>query len=77
MAVPKRKTTPSRAGMRRSHGALKPINTVKCSECGALIMPHNLCRACGSYAGRPFLVSASVMDRRDIAADGSADPDIE
>ena len=24
-------------------------NLVKCSKCGELMMPHRVCKACGSY----------------------------
>ena len=52
MAVPKRKTTPTKRNMRRSHHALKPVNTQECPNCGELRLPHNLCGACGHYNGR-------------------------
>ncbi len=52
MAVPKRKTTPSKRNMRRSHDALKPVNFQECPNCGELRLPHNLCNACGHYNGR-------------------------
>ena len=43
MAVPKRKTSPSRRGMRRSHDALKVEAFHECPDCGELKRPHNLC----------------------------------
>ena len=52
MAVPKRKTTPSKKGMRRSHHALKPDAFQECPNCGELKRPHNMCDACGHYNGR-------------------------
>ncbi|MBX9976964.1 MAG: 50S ribosomal protein L32 [Alphaproteobacteria bacterium] len=52
MAVPKRKTTPSRRGMRRSHHALKSVMSVECSNCGARKLPHHVCDSCGHYKGR-------------------------
>ena len=52
MAVPKRKTSPSKRNMRRSHHALKPVNYQECPNCGELHLPHNLCIACGHYNGR-------------------------
>ena len=55
MAVPKRKTTPSKRGMRRSHDAIQPMNFQECPNCGELKLPHNLCRACGQYNGREVL----------------------
>jgi len=52
MAVPKRKTSPSRRNMRRSHHALKASAYVECPNCGELKRPHHLCEACGYYAER-------------------------
>ena len=52
MAVPKRKTSPSKRNMRRSHDAMKPANYQECPNCGELRLPHNLCSACGHYNGR-------------------------
>lgn len=52
MAVPKRKTTPSRRGMRRSHDALRVEAFQECSNCGELKRPHHLCTKCGHYNGR-------------------------
>ena len=43
MAVPKRKTSPSKRNMRRSHDALKPTGYQECPNCGELRLPHNLC----------------------------------
>jgi large subunit ribosomal protein L32 len=58
MAVPKRKTTPSRRGMRRSHDALKVEAFHECSNCGELKRPHNLCNTCGHYNGREVIAVA-------------------
>ncbi|TPW35782.1 50S ribosomal protein L32 [Oecophyllibacter saccharovorans] len=52
MAVPKRKTTPSRRGMRRSHHALGTPTSAECSNCGELKRPHHVCSHCGHYDGR-------------------------
>ena len=52
MAVPKRKVSPSRRGMRRSHDSLKVEAFHACSNCGELKRPHNLCSHCGHYNGR-------------------------
>lgn len=52
MAVPKRKTSPSKRGMRRSHDALSVEAYQECSNCGELKRPHHICGACGHYNGR-------------------------
>jgi len=52
MAVPKRKTSPSKRNMRRSHHALAVESFQECSNCGELKRPHHMCSACGYYNGR-------------------------
>lgn len=52
MAVPKRKTSPSKRNMRRSHHALRATTFQECPNCGELKLPHNMCSACGYYNGR-------------------------
>ena len=52
MAVPKRKTSPSRMKMRRSHLALSPNAAQECNNCGEHKRPHHICTACGHYDGR-------------------------
>ena len=52
MAVPKRKVTRSRQGMRRSHDALPASSSQECPKCGELKSPHHVCQACGHYDER-------------------------
>jgi large subunit ribosomal protein L32 len=52
MAVPKRKTSPSKRNMRRSHHALAGEARGECGNCGELKRPHHVCPACGHYDGR-------------------------
>ena len=52
MAVPKKKTSQSRKGMRRSHDALKGVNVTECQNCGTPKLSHHICGACGHYRGR-------------------------
>ena len=33
-------------------------NLVKCSKCGALVMPHRMCKACGTYNKRQVIDQA-------------------
>jgi large subunit ribosomal protein L32 len=60
MAVPKRKVTPSRRNMRRSHDALRTSAYAECPNCGELKRPHHVCSACGSYDGREVIEPESV-----------------
>ena len=58
MAVPKRKTTPSKRGMRRSHDSLEPMAFQECPNCGELKRPHHMCGECNHYNGREILAPA-------------------
>lgn len=51
MAVPKRKTSPSRRGMRRAHKALNPTIVVEDGTTGELKRPHHVSPD-GYYNGR-------------------------
>src|SRR5260370_28289718 len=55
MAVPKRKTSPSRRGMRRSADALKQPTYVEDKDSGELRRPHHLDLKTGMYRGRQVL----------------------
>jgi large subunit ribosomal protein L32 len=57
MAVPKRKTSPSKRNMRRSHHALSPAAYAECVNCGELTRPHHVCSACGHYDGREVVAA--------------------
>ena len=59
MAVPFRKVSKTRKRMRRSHNALEVVGTTKCSNCGAVIKPHRVCKACGSYKGKQVVEKKS------------------
>ena len=41
----------SRAG----HWKMTAPRLVKCSKCGALTVPHRVCKACGSYNKREII----------------------
>ncbi len=60
MAVPKKKTTPSKRNMRRAHDALKPTGVMECPECGEFKRPHHVCPACGHYDGREVMAEAEM-----------------
>lgn len=61
MAVPKRKTSPSRRGMHRSHQALTAEAFAECSNCGELKRPHNICSHCGHYDGREVIAAGKAL----------------
>ena len=53
MAVPKRKTSKARRDKRRSNvWKLDAPAFSKCTQCGALKLPHRVCKNCGYYKGQ-------------------------
>ena len=59
MAVPKRKTSPSKRGSRRAHDALRPLNLVVNRTSGELQLPHHVCPA-GFYKAKDVMTSRKV-----------------
>ena len=52
MAVPKRKTTPSRRGMRRAHDRIRSGTYVEDKETSELHLRHHVDRKTGLYRGQ-------------------------
>ncbi|MDC3053152.1 50S ribosomal protein L32 [Candidatus Pelagibacter sp.] len=59
MAVPKRKTSRSRAGKRRSHMKLSSKNIIEDKKSGEYRLSHHLDLKTGLYKGR------QVLDKKD------------
>lgn len=57
MAVPKRKVSPSRRNMRRSHHALAPATYIEDKDSGELRRPHHIDLKTGQYRGRQVLAA--------------------
>jgi large subunit ribosomal protein L32 len=55
MAVPKKKTSPSRKGMRQSADALKQPAYIEDKDSGELRRPHHIDLKTGMYRGRQIL----------------------
>jgi large subunit ribosomal protein L32 len=55
MAVPKRKKSPSRRGMRRSADALRAPTYIEDKDSGELRRPHHIDLKSGMYRGRQVL----------------------
>ena len=55
MAVPKRKTTPSRSGKRRSHIKFSTKNIVEDKNSGEYRLSHHIDLKTGMYKGRQVL----------------------
>jgi large subunit ribosomal protein L32 len=54
MAVPKKKTSVSRKGMRRAgqHHKLYAKHPMVCPNCGDFTLAHAACPSCGTYKGK-------------------------
>jgi len=46
---PKNKSSKARRDSRRANWKMSTPTLVKCSKCGELMVPHRVCKACGSY----------------------------
>jgi len=55
MAVPKRKTTPSKRNMRRSHHRVKPLNIIEDKKSGEYRLSHHVDLKTGYYNGKKIL----------------------
>ena len=55
MAVPKRKTTPSKRNMRRAHDSLKSNTYIEDADSGELRRPHHIDLKSGRYRDRQIL----------------------
>jgi large subunit ribosomal protein L32 len=51
MPNPKRKHSKSRTGKRRSSKKVRSVSLAKCPNCGAIKLPHFVCKVCGYYKG--------------------------
>jgi large subunit ribosomal protein L32 len=71
MAVPKKKTSPSRRGMRRSHKKVSFQQMATCPKCSELKYPHHMCLRCGHYNGRQVIVTKEQR-REQKAAEAEA-----
>ncbi len=55
MAVPKRKTSPSKRNMRRSHDSIVSLNIIEDKESGEPRLSHKIDLSTGMYNGRQVL----------------------
>jgi large subunit ribosomal protein L32 len=65
MAVPKKKTSVSKRGKRRSHNAIKPVNVVIDKNTGEYRLPHHMDTTSGEYNGKQVVVKKIESDEDD------------
>ena len=63
MAVPKRKTTPSKRNMRRSHDSITNINIIEDKESGEPRLSHRIDLSTGMYNGRQVLKQKTAKQK--------------
>jgi len=56
MAVPKQKQARARTRKRRANHKISAPSLNACPQCHAPRLPHRVCKACGTYAGREIIV---------------------
>jgi len=66
MAVPKKKTSPSKRNMRRAHHALKTVNYVETQETGELTIQHQMSTD-GFYKGKRVFATAEEVEAAETA----------
>lgn len=55
---PKNKSSKSRRDKRRANWKMTAPTLVKCSKCGSLMVPHRVCKNCGSYNKKEIIATA-------------------
>jgi large subunit ribosomal protein L32 len=55
MALPSHRRSSSRKRRSQSHLALEKVSTATCPKCGAAVLQHRACKACGTYKSREVL----------------------
>lgn len=61
MAVPKKRTGHSAQGSRRANWKATKPETTKCPNCGATVLTHTVCTACGTYKGQPVKLADKAV----------------
>jgi large subunit ribosomal protein L32 len=60
MAVPKKKKSKSKRDMRRAHDHVKMPNISICPQCREPVLPHHVCKNCGTYRGKKILTTEEL-----------------
>lgn len=62
---PKKRHSRQRKGKRRASIRLQSPKGVYCTNCGNIILPHMICKACGFYKGKQFLTLKKKDKKKD------------
>ena len=52
---PKNKTSRGRRDKRRANWKMSVASLAKCPNCGELMLPHRVCKNCGTYNNREIV----------------------
>ncbi|WP_424244500.1 50S ribosomal protein L32 [Elusimicrobium posterum] len=67
MPNPKKKHSRSRRDLRRGQNSkMDPVTIVKCTNCGSMRQPHNICPSCGFYKDK-VVVAVKKADKSEEA----------
>lgn len=71
MAVPKKKTSVSRKGLRRAgqHHKMYTKHPMVCPNCGDYTKAHSACPSCGQYKGREIF----AVKVKDVVEDNTTE----
>lgn len=67
MAQPKKKQTPRRRRLRRTHQKIDVPNLSACGNCGKPIKSHRVCPYCGHY-GEELVIAQKVRKEKKAEA---------
>ena len=75
MAVPKKRTSVSRKGLRWAGHTFKlhSKSVMKCPNCGDYTLPHKACPSCGHYKGKSYIPMKAVEEQAAQANTTSAE----
>ena len=60
---PKRRHSRARQGKRRAAISLSIPNAIICSNCGAMTLPHAVCKNCGFYRGKEYIKPGPIPEK--------------
>ncbi len=65
MPVPRQRHTKSRKNKRRATLALHSLKLAKCVKCGQPVLPHQVCKNCGTFKGRQVIDVLKKLTKRE------------
>jgi large subunit ribosomal protein L32 len=68
MGLPKHRFTKSRRNKRRSQIFLTPAALTVCPKCKKAVLPHTVCKNCGSYKGMQVIDVMAKLTKKEQKA---------